>query len=126
MKARPTRRILKYGSSGTKLARVKKFSLPIIGPLERSPRHKWSSQARQLLLVFYRWYDTSNRSALNVIFNDIMGWTMKDSTIVAQFYEMKCDGTKACWEWDLVIDSVPFDDPIGQFAGYRQTSQCSL
>lgn len=92
--------------------------------LEHAPRHSWSSSARQLLLVFHRWYNTEDRSALNIIFNHIMGWNMKDSTIVAQFWDMKGDGPKACWEWDLVFDSVPFDDPIGQFMGYRQISQC--
>jgi hypothetical protein len=117
------RRKLDFGKSTSVKPAKPKHKVSKMGlALEHVPRHSWSSAARQLLLVFYRWYDTEDRSALNVIFNHIMGWTMKDSTIVSQFSDMKGDGPKACWEWGIVFDSVAFDDRMGRFVEYRKIS----
>jgi hypothetical protein len=54
-----------------------------------------------------------------MIWNHITGLKVKDSTLVAQFSELKSYGGQASFDWATVFDSVCFEDPNGRFTEIR-------
>lgn len=95
------------------------FSLERLRSIERVPRHpRWTPDERELLCVMYKWYDSSDKTAMPRIFNHVTGLDLRLNIISLQFNYIRFHGVKAFREYQQVSET-PFNDPERRYYEIR-------